>query len=206
MELQSVKRAYRRHAPYYDAVFGTTLSIGRKVGMKKINVLSGRKVLEVGVGTGLSLAAYRPDMRIVGIDASEEMLHRARVRVTRQRLNNVDGLLLMDAGHLGFRDNAFDTIVAMYLVSALQDPAGFLREIQRVCMPGGDIVIVNHFAKPGGLRGGVEQFLSRLSNYLGWHPEFDLMPLLKDTSFEVVEEQQLPPAGLFTFVHLRNAK
>src|SRR5436853_369611 len=86
MQIESVKAAYRRYAAVYDAVFGPVLQPGRKAVLQALRLRPGERVLEVGVGTGLSLPLYPRDVTITGIDVSREMLEKARSRVARQRL------------------------------------------------------------------------------------------------------------------------
>ncbi len=206
MDIQSVLTAYRRQAPFYDAVFGVLLGPGRRQTVRLANRLAGRQILEVGVGTGLSLPAYRPEKHITGIDLSPDMLRIAEDRVTDQGLDNVDGLLLMDAEQLSFPDNSFDTVIGMYIASVVPNPARMVAEMQRVCRPDGDILIVNHFAETGGIRGTVEKWLGPLSNKLGWRPDFKIESVLKPGSLEVQARHQTAPFGLFTILQCRNGK
>lgn len=206
MNLISVKRAYRRHARYYNVIFGLALRNGQKHTAAKANSLPGKRVLEIGVGTGLSLERYRSDKQIVGIDISSEMLRKARRRVARHAVPNVEALLEMDAEHLEFDDGTFDIVVAMYVASVVPDPTRFLREARRVCKPGGDILIVNHFARKYGLRGYAERGLAPLSEFLGWRPDFTLETLLAGNNLHIEEQYELPPFGLFALVHIRNTK
>jgi phosphatidylethanolamine/phosphatidyl-N-methylethanolamine N-methyltransferase len=206
MDMDSVLAAYRRHAPYYDAVFGLLLGPGRQRTVRLVNDLRGPKVLEVGVGTGLSLPHYRSDLRLTGIDISPDMLRIARRRVTERGLANVDAIVEMDAEDLRFDDSSFDIVIAMYVASVVPSPARMVREIQRVCRPGGDIVIVNHFAEEGGLRGRVERKLAPLSKKLGWRPDFAIESVLSAGTLEVLNVDRAAPLGLFTILHCRNAK
>lgn len=206
MNLTSVKRAYGRHASYYDVVFGIVLRNGQKHTTAKANSLPGERVLEVGIGTGLSLADYGPDKQITGIDISSEMLSKARQRVAEQAVTNVEALLEMNAEQLTFADDSFDIVVAMYVASVVPSPACFLREARRVCKPGGDILIVNHFAKDGGVRGYVEKLLTPLCEYLGWRLDFTLESLLGGSPLQVAELCDLPPFGWLSLVHIRNRK
>ena len=80
-------------------------------------------MLEVGVGTGLSLPDYKPHLEVVGIDLSPEMLDKARERVEEEGLKHVTGLHEMDAGDLQFADCSFDTVVAMYVMTVVPEPA-----------------------------------------------------------------------------------
>ena len=178
MQLESVKAAYRRYASVYDAVFGPVLHAGRKAVVEALGLRPGDRVLEVGVGTGLSLPLYPRDVRITGVDVSGEMLEKARVRVARRRLANVDGLLEMDAEQMTFADASFDKVVAMYVVSVVENPAKLLEELHRVCKPDGEIFIVNHVRSDNRFVAAVEKSLARFSDKLGFHPEFQLTDMV----------------------------
>ena len=174
MHIESVKAAYRRYAGIYDAVFGPMLQPGRKALLKALGCRSGDRVLEVGVGTGLALPMYPHDVRVTGIDVSHDMLERARERVAKRGLRNVEALLEMDAESLAFPDASFDKVVAMYVVSVVERPAKVIEELHRVCKPDGEIFLVNHVHSKNPLLGAVEKGLARFSDALGWHPDFAL--------------------------------
>ena len=169
----SVRHAYRRWAPVYDVTFGTVAELGRKNAVKIINRRRGR-VLEVGVGTGLSLPCYDKHLSITGIDLSPEMLDKARARVRRQDLGNIDGLYEMDAGALAFPDESFDTVVAMHVMTVVPDAEKVMRELERACATGGEVILVNHFSQEEGVRGFVERRLAPLASSIGWHAVFTL--------------------------------
>jgi phosphatidylethanolamine/phosphatidyl-N-methylethanolamine N-methyltransferase len=178
MQLESVKAAYRRYAAVYDAVFGPVLQPGRKAVVQALGLRSGDRVLEVGVGTGLSLPLYPRDVRITGIDVSREMLEKARRRVAQRRLSNVDALLEMDAERMSFPDASFDKVVAMYVVSVVERPAKLLEELHRVCRPHGEIYLVNHVRSDNRFIAAVEKGLARFSDKLGFHPDFELRDMM----------------------------
>jgi phosphatidylethanolamine/phosphatidyl-N-methylethanolamine N-methyltransferase len=184
MRTEAVKAAYRRYANVYDALFGPVLQPGRKAVIEALGCKPGERVLEVGVGTGLSLPMYPASVRVTGIDLSREMLERARTRVARRQLANVEDLLEMDAEAMDFPDASFDKVVAMYVVSVTDRPAQLLHELQRVCKPGGDIFIVNHVRSDNPVVGAVEKSLARFANHLGFHPDFELRNLVNG-SFRV---------------------
>lgn len=204
MDADSIRAAYRRYARFYDHVFGNLLASGRHAAVEWINRRGGLRVLEVGVGTGISLSDYRKDNRVTGIDLSTDMLKVAQERVARERLDNVEGLLEMDAGKLAFADGSFDLVVAMYVMTVVPDPQGTMAELERVCKPGGDILIVNHFAadKPG-IRRSVEGWMAPFSKKLGWRPDFTLDTLMSGSRLKVEELQTVPPFGLFSLLHCR---
>lgn len=110
-----------------------------------MNCLPGEKVLEVGVGTGLSLPYYPDQTFVVGIDVSPHMLARANRRVFSEGLGNCT-LRLMDAQNMSFVDGFFDKAAAMYIASVVPNPQDMISEMKRVCKPGGDLLIVNHFS------------------------------------------------------------
>src|SRR5207248_8548374 len=139
MDLRDAIRTYRLFSGSYDFVFGPVFHPGRKEAVRLVNERPGQRILEVGVGTGLSLPYFRRDSRVTGVDISEEMLAKARRRVERQPLSHVDGLHVMDAEHLEFEDNSFDAVLALYVASVVPSPAAFAAEMRRVCIPGGTI-------------------------------------------------------------------
>jgi phosphatidylethanolamine/phosphatidyl-N-methylethanolamine N-methyltransferase len=178
MQIEAVKAAYRRYSGIYDAVFGPVLQPGRRALLNVLDLKPGDRVLEVGVGTGISLPLYPKHVRITGIDVSREMLEKARARVARRKLENVDALLEMDAENMTFPDAAFDKVVAMYVVSVVAQPARLLEELHRVCKPDGEIFIVNHFQSENRLIGAVERALAGFSSQLGFRPDFALREVL----------------------------
>ncbi len=202
MQIDAVDRTYRRWAPVYDATFGALTRPGRRAATARVNALGGR-ALEVGVGTGLALRHYGEGVRVTGIDFSDAMLERARVKVESNGLGNVEELRQMDARTLDFEDDAFDCVVAMYLISVVPDPERVLAEMARVCRPGGEILIVNHFADAGGRFGRVETMLAPFADRVGWHADFDIGTVLGSGHVEEIERTALPPLGLFTFLRLR---
>ena len=145
----AVRAAYARWAPVYDMVFRAPLYWGRRVGVKRVNEFSGT-VLEAGVGTGMALPYYGKHLKVTGIDLSEEMLSKAENRVRGGGLDNVDGLLAMDAGNLAFPDDHFDVTIAMYVITVVPDPVKVMSELERVTRPGGHVILVNHFSAETG--------------------------------------------------------
>ena len=202
LDLTSVRRAYKRWAPIYDSTFGIVASHGRR---RAVELINGRRgsVLEVGVGTGLSLPNYAPYLKITGIDLSPEMLEKARERVAKGGLLNVEGLHEMDAAQLEFPDNSFDTVVAMYVMTVVPDPDKVLAELERVCAPGGEVMVVNHFSQDHGVRGWVENRMAPFADRLGWHPVFPIDRVVGRTNLSLIERKPLWPLGVFTLVRFK---
>lgn len=197
-----VRDAYRRWAPVYDYTFGAVSTAGRKHAVEIINSGSGR-VLEVGVGTGLSLPNYKKHLDIVGIDLAPEMLEKARERVKTEGLTNVSGLHEMDAGNLSFPDNSFDTTVAMYVITVVPDPRKVMLELARVTKPGGEVMLVNHFSQDEGVRGWVERQMAPFADLVGWHSVFDVSQVMVCPDLKLMDRKALRPWGLFTMMRFR---
>jgi phosphatidylethanolamine/phosphatidyl-N-methylethanolamine N-methyltransferase len=199
----TVAKAYARWAPIYDLVFGAIFDRGRKASIAAAERTGGR-ILEVGVGTGLSLPDYSRANRLTGIDLSAAMLRRAKARAAEQRLTNVDGLAVMDARLLGFRDGVFDVVVAQYVITTVPDPEATLDEFVRVVKPGGEIILVNHLGADSGWRSLFEQGFAPLARRLGWRPEFRWGRLAqwaaRHGGVRVVERRAMPPLGHFSLI------
>src|SRR6188474_1059185 len=143
IDIDTVARAYARWAPVYDFVFGAVFDAGRKASIAAAERIGGR-ILDVGIGTGISLTDYSPANRIVGVDYSEPMLRKAQERVVEHKLAHVEALAVMDAKHLGFPDAFFDAVVAQYVITTVPDPEAVLDEFARITRPGGEIILINH--------------------------------------------------------------
>jgi phosphatidylethanolamine/phosphatidyl-N-methylethanolamine N-methyltransferase len=199
LDATSVRHAYRRCAPVYDLAFGGITEAGRKHVVKIINRRKGR-VLEVGVGTGLSLPCYGDHLGVTGIDLSPDMLKKARARVGRLELGNVSALYEMDAGALAFPDESFDTVVAMYVITVVPDAERVMREFERVCATGGEVILVNHFSQEEGLRGFFERTIAPVAGFIGWRSVFAVDRVLVCEDLRLAERKALWPFGLFTML------
>ncbi|HWR88281.1 MAG TPA: methyltransferase domain-containing protein [Acidiferrobacterales bacterium] len=206
MELPVIEKVYRRYAKRYDFYFGALFQPGRKAVINRMHCRPGERILEVGVGTGLSLPLYPSGVQVTGIDISEAMLARARARAARDQLEQVAALLRMDAEHMDFHDDSFDKVVAMYVVSVVPSPAQLVAEMRRVCRPGGELYIVNHFQHANPLVAGMERLLAPLSRLLGFHPDFPLENFLQETGLEVSERIPVNVLGYWTLLRARNNK
>ena len=199
----SVARAYARWAPVYDLVFGSVFEAGRRASIAAVerSVPDGGRILEVGVGTGLSLPDYSSRHRIVGLDISEPMLRKAQERVAAHKLTNVETLAVMDAERLALADASFDVVVAQFVITAVPDPEGTLDEFVRVLKRDGEIVLVNHIGAESGPRWLFEQGFAPIARRLGWRPEFPLKRLTdwaaRHGGVRLVERRPIRPLGHF---------
>jgi phosphatidylethanolamine/phosphatidyl-N-methylethanolamine N-methyltransferase len=197
----TVAKAYARWAPVYDLVFGKVFDPGRKESIRAAERIGGR-ILDVGIGTGMSLMDYSRRNRIIGVDYSEPMLRKAQERVRGFRLTHVDALAVMDAQHLAFRDGFFDAVVAQFVITTVPDPERTLDEFARVTRPGGEIILVNHLGAETGLRRAFERGFAPLARRLGWRPEFRWERLARwaerHGGVRLVERRSIAPFAQFT--------
>jgi len=198
-----IARAYGRWAPVYDLVFGQVFARRRDAAIMAAEQIGGR-ILEVGVGTGLSLPAYSSKNRLTGVDISEAMLRKAQERVRALKLDNVDALSVMDATKLAFPNASFDVVVAQYVITAVPDPDGTLDEFARVLRRGGEIILVNHIGAESGPRALFEAGFAPIARRLGWRPEFRFGRLTdwaaRNGTVRLVERKPMPPLGHFSLI------
>lgn len=206
LDIKAIKTAYRRYAQVYDFYFGAIFNPGRRSVIERMNLGKGDRILEVGVGTGLSLTIYPCDVKIAGIDISPEMLDQARKRKEKCGLEHVETLEIMDAEAMTFPDDSFDKVVAMYVASVVPNPRRLINEMKRVCKPEGEIFIVNHFRHGNPLIGKIECMVAPLSKHLGFRPNFCLEDFLEDTSLELIEKSPVNIFGYWTLLRARNNK
>jgi phosphatidylethanolamine/phosphatidyl-N-methylethanolamine N-methyltransferase len=200
MNRDQVAEAYGRWAPIYDVIFGPVFRHGRRAAAAAAQRVGGR-ILEVGVGTGLSLTSYGGGTRVVGVDISRPMLDKAREKVASRRLSNVEALAVMDAEHLTIPDGSFDVVVAQYVVTAIPNPERALDEFVRVVRSGGEIILTTRISAERGMRGTLERWLMPLTCKLGWRTEFSWSRYenwaTESRSVRLLERRALPPLGHF---------
>jgi phosphatidylethanolamine/phosphatidyl-N-methylethanolamine N-methyltransferase len=200
---ERVVRTYARWAPIYDKVFGTVFEQARRAAVEASERVGGR-ILEVGVGTGISLPYYTSASRIVGIDISEEMLEIARQRVIADGLGHVERLAVMDAEELEFADSSFDVVVAQYVVNTVPNPELALDEFLRVVRPGGELIIVNRVGADVGSRRAFEHLFQPVAQRLGWRSKFPWDRFerwaSRSPAAHLIERRPVPPLGHFSLI------
>jgi phosphatidylethanolamine/phosphatidyl-N-methylethanolamine N-methyltransferase len=209
IDKQGVERAYARWAPIYDFVFGNVFAPGRCAAIAAAEIVcgpQGGRILEVGVGTGMSLPDYAPVNKITGVDLSEPMLRRARERVEELGLKNIEALSLMDAENMTFPDRAFDVVIAQFVITTVPHPEETLDEFARLTKPGGEIILVNHLGAERGFQKLFEFCFAPLARELGWRPEFQFARIVswvkRHGGVRILERRSLPPMGNFTLIRL----
>lgn len=209
LDREAVEKIYRRWAPVYDLVFGGVFQRGRRA-VVAASERVGRRILEVGVGTGLSLPFYSGESSVFGIDLSDEMLRKARERVADGKLRNVERLAIMDAEALDFPDASFDAVVAQCVVNTVPHPEVALEEFARVLRPGGEIILLNRVGAEKGSRLLVERALQPITKQLGWRADFPWSRFERwlaqsSHAMELVERRPVPPLGHFSVIRFRKA-
>ncbi len=204
---QSVERAYGLWAPVYDLVFGGVFGPGRRAAIAAAEQAcgpQGGRILEVGVGTGISLPDYAGVNRLVGCDISKPMLRKAVERVHACKLDNVELLAVMDAARLPLPDRSFDVVVAQFVITAVPDPEKTLDEFARVIKPGGEIILVNHIGAETGPRRLFELCFAPVARRLGWRPEFPFRRLADWAAghggVTLLEQRPIRPLGHFALI------
>jgi phosphatidylethanolamine/phosphatidyl-N-methylethanolamine N-methyltransferase len=208
LDKQTIAKAYARWAPVYDLVFGAVFERGRQAAIAAAERIGGR-ILEVGVGTGISLPDYSRVNRICGVDISEPMLRKAQQRAAELELTHVEGLWVMDAEHLSFPDASFDVIVAQYVITTVPNPEATLDEFARVLRPGGEIVLVSRIGAEAGLRRALERWFAPTARKLGWRTEFSWERYehwaKHSHGMRLVERRAMPPFGHFSLIRFAKA-
>jgi phosphatidylethanolamine/phosphatidyl-N-methylethanolamine N-methyltransferase len=197
-----VESSYRRYAPVYDLLFGASLGPGRVAVTRLVSRLAAQHVLEVGVGTGLTLAHYPVTAQITGVDVSRDMLAAALRRVRPEDTGRIE-LRTMDAEAMDFADASFDCVTLPYVLSVTPNPDRLLAEVRRVCRPGGHIVIVNHFSGQPPWR-SIEALMRPLAAWLGFRTEFSLEQHVLRQPWQVLSVEPVNLLSLSRLIHVCN--
>ena len=194
-----VERVYEKLSKVYDLIYGPTLHPGRLVALERMGIRPGDRILEVGVGTGINTSLYPTDCLVTGVDLSSSMLDKARERVAREGLRNVR-LLEMDAQNLTFADDSFDIVYAPYLVSVVPDPVRVVREMRRVCKPGGRIIILNHFRSANPILSRLERAISPFTVHIGFKSDLDLPGFLAQAELKPISIEKVNVPKIWSLV------
>jgi len=200
---EHIKKVYSLYAWIYDSFFGKIFEHGRYVAFNMMNVKPGETVLEVGVGTGLSLPLYPKESHVTGIDISQEMLEKAEGKKEYYGLTNVN-LHNMDASSMAFADNAFDKVIASHVITVVPNPLKTLNEIKRVCKKDGEIFILNYTGCNNRIISRFEEFISPLRDKMGLGKHFDLDGLLRDAHLSIECERRVNFFDMCRLVKCKN--
>ena len=205
MEIGEIKKIYARYSRIYDYIFKRWFYPRQQYVIQSLDIRPGQRVLDVGVGTGFSLALYPSHAHVVGVDLSGKMLREAQKRVQKEQLSHVT-LMEMDAGHLAFPDSTFDFVIAAFVISVVPDPIRVITEIKRVSKPDGRIVIINHFQSQNPLMARLEQWASPLCSKIGWRSDLALEYLEQYANLQIDYKSSLNRIDLWKVIYASNNK
>ncbi len=204
-DVEKVERVYSNYSGVYDQTFGKFMQNSRELAIRDLAVSPNEQVLEVGVGTGLTLPYYPGHCRVTGIDVSSAMLAKAKQRIENEQLDHIS-LLRMDAGQMDFPESSFDIVMAAYVVTAVPDYRLVISEMIRVCKPGGRIVMLNHFSNGNKFIAAVEKIISPMCLHMGFRTDLSLSSVLEGTSLLVARKQKMNPFRFWHLVECVNVK
>jgi len=207
LDSAAVDRAYQLWAPVYDVVCGGIFEQARRAAAEAARSVGGR-ILEIGIGTGLSLDHYKDaGVQLHGIDLCEKMLAKARDRVRTAGHPHVKQLEIMDAHKLAYPDGFFDCTVAQFVITLVASPEQVLSECARVVRPGGEIILVSHFYSERGMAAAIERLMARPARKLGLRPEMPLARLERwadeDGRAKLIDTRKVGLFGSYTLVRFR---
>jgi phosphatidylethanolamine/phosphatidyl-N-methylethanolamine N-methyltransferase len=205
LETSFVEGVYGKMASVYDLFFGLPLHHGRETAIKRMGIKPDDQILEVGVGTGMSLPLYPRRCSVTAVDLSEGMLDRARARVAQYNLDHVR-LFQMDATELKFPDRSFDIVYAPYFINCVPDPITVTREMRRVCRPDGRLVFLNHFLSDHPIPSKVERAIAPLTLHLGFKSDFDLPAFLAQTGLRAASIEKVNVPRIWSLVICPNGQ
>ncbi|MDN3513086.1 MAG: class I SAM-dependent methyltransferase [Candidatus Brocadia sp.] len=200
---EHIKKVYSFYSWVYDAFFGKIFEHGRFVAFHMMDVKPSDTILEVGVGTGLSLPLYPRETKVIGIDISQEMLEKADMKKKYYNLTNVE-LYNMDASSMTFADNTFNKVIASHVITVVPDPFRTLNEIKRVCKEGGEIFILNYTGCNNKIVSGFEKFISPFRDKMGLGKHIDLDELLRNAHLSITNERRVNFLEMCRLVECKN--
>ncbi|OYP34751.1 class I SAM-dependent methyltransferase [Rhodopirellula sp. MGV] len=192
-------KLYHNLVPAYQAFWPAVAGRNIRMAIGRMEMAAGAKVLEVGVGTGLSLPNYPTHIDLTGIDLSESMLAEAEAMIDRNRWQHVD-VQAMNAESLDFEDNQFDVVTSFHTVSVVSNPTRMMSEIVRVCRPGGQILIINHFRSDNPLIARVVDSAGNVTRRLGWRTDLELETIMSELPIRIEERYKPNPFSFFTIM------
>lgn len=205
MDYESIKKIYAAYSNVYDFIFKRFFYPRIRSALESMTIHPGERLLDIGVGTGLSLPLYPKHCEVVAIDLSLDMLEKARKKVERLGLSHIR-LMAMDAMNLFFKDNSFDKVFISHVVSVVPDPIKTLEEAKRVCKRQGKIVIVNHFQSENKVLAKIEEIINPICKRIGWRSDLSLQWILEGSGLKVERHYKLKKMDLWRIVFATNDK
>ncbi len=203
MQERTTRIIYNVWSHFYDALLSKLVQRRQIQAITRMDLGDGEWLLDIGIGTGLSLDFYPPELNVVGLDISEGMLSRANERIGEMGLERAR-LTLADAMHLPFDDDSFDHILVSHVITVVSDPVQLINEIRRVGKPGCRIVVINHFQSGNSIMALFEKWLCPLCQKIGWRSDLALEDLIHQTGLDVDFRYKLDSVDLWETVFITN--
>ena len=194
---------YSLYSHFYDSVFGTLLHPGRRIASRLMDIQPGERILEVGIGTGISLPLYPRDAEVIGIDISRDMIKQAVEKKQRLGYHNVK-LCITDASEMAFKDNYFDKVIASHSIMVIPKPFETLKEIKRVCKEDAEFFFLNYAGSDDNLVAKFEKVLSPIRSRLGLGKAINLEELLNSANFNIDFKDRVNVFKLVQVIKCRN--
>ncbi len=205
MDADSAKKIYASYSDVYDRLFKWIFFPRISHAVEAMDVKPGECVLDVGIGTGLSLSTYPEHCTVTGIDHSAEMLKQAKQKIREHGYSHIS-VMEMDAMRLEFPDNAFDKVFISHVVSVVSDPFMVMKEVRRVCKPDGDVVVINHFKSPHPLMGSFSKVFNPISKRIGWRSDLGMDEFISGAGLNVREMYKLKKIDFWDMIFAVNVK
>lgn len=205
MEEASTRKIYDWQSVVYDYTFGALVRKRIARAITHMNIKPGETVLDVGIGTGGSMAAYPQHAKVMGVDLSGGMLREARKKIEEDNYQNIT-VFQGNALELPFEDSSFDHLFISHVISVVSQPEMLIREAQRVAKEGAKIVILNHFLSTNRFMAMLEKWANPLCQKIGWRSDLALADLVAKTQIEIDYRYKLRSVDLWETVVTTNTK
>ena len=205
MHKAEIQKIYSRYSRFYDIIFEQFFYPRIRLGLEKIGIQSGDRIIEVGVGTGFSLSLYPETCQVVGIDITRRMLERAKAKKEKLGLSHID-LFEMDGENICFDDDSFDHAVLPFVISVVPNLERLMAEIKRVTKKGGKIIIMNHLCTKISWLSRMEEMLSPFFMKLGWNAGLSIDMLSNHCNIHIEEVSRKHKLDPWFILHATNRK
>jgi len=197
-------KIYSLYSHFYDSFFGAIFHPGLRAASELMNIQPGEKVLEVGIGTGMSLSLYPDNVEVVGIDISQDMIKQAGEKKQRMGYTNVR-LCITDAAEMGFKNNYFDKVIASHSITVIPQPSKTLKELKRVCKENAEFFFLNYSGSDDNIVARIEKAWSPIRSRLGLGKAIDLEGLLQKANFKIDFKNRVNILKLFQLIKCSNS-